>query len=199
MAGDLETATFGEYWPYFTWTNILIVLNAVLGLAAFEWAWHKTRRYRNPIQELDRQFPEIRRFDAPNWVKWKHYPGALTIMIPRMLLVLFILLCLITSLAIFMIGHNRSRPLGGCRKFLCSGALKLFTNLMCVFGWFTYMGYGYLSREDVNNYEEYLGPMEEQNRYQNDSTTAHESIPKRGIGPSSTVICNHIGFMEILN
>ena len=49
MANDLETATFGEYWSLFTWTNILLVLNAVIGLAMFEWDWYSTRRFRNPI------------------------------------------------------------------------------------------------------------------------------------------------------
>ena len=61
------------------------------------------------------------------------------------------------------------------------------------------MGYDRLSMEDVDHYQEYLGPLEEQNRYQADSTPEHESVPKRGIGPSSTIICNHVGFMEILN
>ena len=147
MANDLETATFGEYWPLFTWTNILLVLNAVIGLAMFEWAWYNTRRFRNPIQELDTQFPELRRFDAPKWQKWKHYPGAVTLMIPRILLVICFLTLLIISLNIFMIGHDRSRPVTGCRKFFCSGTLKLITGLMCVVCWFTYMGYDRMTME----------------------------------------------------
>jgi len=61
------------------------------------------------------------------------------------------------------------------------------------------MGYERLSMEDVDHYQEYLGPLEEQNRYQADSTPEHESVPKRGIGPSSTVICNHTSFMEVWN
>ena len=69
--GDLEKSVFGEYWPMMTWTNIILIANSVLGLLVFEWAWYRSRRFRNPIQELDAQFPELRRFDAPKWKKWK--------------------------------------------------------------------------------------------------------------------------------
>ena len=199
MANDLETSTFGAYWPLFTWTNILLVANAILGIVAFEWAWYKTGRFRNPIQELDAQFPEIRRFDAPKWAKWKHYPGAVTLMIPRILICLTLLSILIICLSIFLIGHNRDLPITGFRKFLTSNSLKLITNLMCIVSWFTYMGHERLSMEDVNHYEEYLGPVFEQGNYQHDATPVDDRVPKRGIGPSSTVICNHVGFMEILN
>ena len=116
---DLETATFGAYWPLFTWTNILLGANAILGLVAFEWAWYKTRRFRNPILELDTQFPELRRLDAPKWAKWKHYPGAVTLMIPRLLIFFTIIILLGILLNIFLICHDRSRPITGCRKFLC--------------------------------------------------------------------------------
>ena len=49
---DLETSTFGSFWPELTTMRIFIVLNAIFGLAAFEWAWYKARRFRNPILEL---------------------------------------------------------------------------------------------------------------------------------------------------
>ena len=161
MANNLETSTFGAYWPLFTWTNILLLFNAIFGLLMFEWAWHKTRRFRNPIQELDTQFPELRRFDGPKWAKWKHYPGAVTLMIPRFIICMLLLLLLIILLNIFLIGHSRERPITGCRKFLTSSTISLLTNLMCIVSWFTYMGNDRLSLEDVNNYEEYLGPISE--------------------------------------
>ncbi len=71
MANDLQESEFGSWWPFFTWVNILLVLNAILGLVVFEWAWFKTRRFRKPIAELNAQFPELCRNDAPNWKKWK--------------------------------------------------------------------------------------------------------------------------------
>ena len=53
MAKDLETSYFGEWWPALTWLNFLLVANTVLGILVFEVAWHKTRRFRKPIKELD--------------------------------------------------------------------------------------------------------------------------------------------------
>jgi len=41
---DLEETYFGSYWPYLTWTNMLLLVNAILGLTLFEFAWYKTRR-----------------------------------------------------------------------------------------------------------------------------------------------------------
>ena len=78
----------------------LLALNAILGLVGFEWAWYKTRRFRNPIQALDEQFPELRRFDAPHWAKWRHYPGAVTLMIPRILIAISIIIALAIAIAI---------------------------------------------------------------------------------------------------
>ena len=99
MAETLETSYFGEWWPYLTWLNFLLLANTVLGIYLFEVAWYKTRRFRKPIKELDAQFHDIRRFDAVNWKKWKHYPGAATLLIPRLLfaLVMGIILALMES------------------------------------------------------------------------------------------------------
>ena len=135
--------------------------NAILGLIAFEWAWFKTRRFRNPIQELSNQFPEIRRYDAVHWAKWKHYPGAITLMIPRILISTFSLILLVLCLNIFLIGHNRNKPIVGCRKFLTSNSLKLITSFLCIVGWFTYPSHEEISLEEVNHYIEYLGPVAE--------------------------------------
>ena len=50
---ELEASYFGEYWEYVTWMNVLLTLNAVLGIILFESAWYETRRYRKPILELN--------------------------------------------------------------------------------------------------------------------------------------------------
>ena len=68
-------------------TQQLLALNALVGLAFFEWSWYKFRRYRNPNAALDAIYPAYRRNDAKHWQKWKLYPGALTILIPRVLLI----------------------------------------------------------------------------------------------------------------
>ena len=60
-------ADLASFWPEIFWVNFILTLNAVLGLAFFEWTWQKTGRYRNPIKELDAQFPELARLDAKKW------------------------------------------------------------------------------------------------------------------------------------
>jgi hypothetical protein len=56
------------------------------------------------------------------------------------------------------------------------------------------------SPDEVNNYEEYLGPLSEQTREddQDEESINYEGarIPKRGTGPVSTVVCNHIGYLD---
>ena len=61
------------------------------------------------------------------------------------------------------------------------------------------MSYEHLALEDVNYYEEYLGTREEQERAQSADAPTHPDVPKRGPGRSSAIVCNHVGFLEILN
>ncbi len=199
MANDLQESEFGHWWPLFTWVNILLVINAILGLAIFEWAWFKTRRFRKPIAELNAQFPELCRYDAPNWKKWKQYPGAVTLLIPRFIFSILCVIFIAIFLNLWLIGHNRVDSITGCRRMLCVGTVKLFCNLIGIVGLFTYLGNDRLTLEDVNYYEEYLGPIDQQKKYHQAETQMHEEVPLRGKGRSSTLVCNHIGFMEILN
>lgn len=125
-------ADLASFWPEIFWVNFIITLNAILGLALFEWAWSKTVRYRNPIKELDAQFPELARLDAKKWVKWKHYPGAVTLMIPRILFVILMLLLVLIGINILMIGHDRSLPMTGSRKWMCRAVIKFVTTMISV-------------------------------------------------------------------
>ena len=61
------------------------------------------------------------------------------------------------------------------------------------------MSYEHLTLEDVNYYEEYLGTREEQERAQSADAPTHPDVPKRGPGRSSAIVCNHVGFLEIIN
>ena len=38
MANDLQRAEFGSWYAYLTWMNVLLVLNAICGIAMLEWA-----------------------------------------------------------------------------------------------------------------------------------------------------------------
>ena len=90
----------------FKWTTTytLLVINAVIGLIIFEWAWSKTYRFRNPIKELDDMFPAYKRHDALKWKKWYFYPGALTLLVPRMILLNLLFLTLVMWINLVMIG-----------------------------------------------------------------------------------------------
>jgi len=140
MVTDLEKSTWGPIWPYVTWLNVLLVLNAALGLTAFEWAWRKTRRFRKPIEELDAQFPELARKDAPNWKKWKLYPGAITLLVPRLIWTMLVGVIMVILLNVILICHDSSGPITGCRRFFLRRVMYICTNLISVVGWFTYLG-----------------------------------------------------------
>ena len=68
---------------------------------------------------------------------------------------------------------------------------------------FTHESHEYISPEDVDYYEEWLGTKEEQEAEQQepdgDPELLERRVPKRGPGKCSTVICNHVGYIEILN
>ena len=181
------------------WTLVPLGINALLGLIGFEWAWWKLRRFRKPIAELDQQFPELARKDAPLWKKWKLYPGAVTLLVPRLLLVIIFCLLMALLLWLALICHDRRRPLSGCRRSIVRAIVYGGTWLISLVGWFTSLSYRRMSRDQVNFYEEYLGSQEEQRLAQASETEPDERVPKRGPGPCSTVVCNHIGFMEVLN
>mmetsp|Transcript_25563 Transcript_25563/g.31925 ORF Transcript_25563/g.31925 Transcript_25563/m.31925 type:complete len:124 (-) Transcript_25563:674-1045(-) len=123
----------------------------------------------------------------------------MTFLIPRFLFILSTLTLCSLLLKIWLIGHNKGKPVRGLRRLLCVGTLKVSVKLMGLLGWWTNFSYDRLTLEQVNHYEEYLGPREEQKQYQEKDTARHPDIPKRGKGPSSTMVCNHIGCMEILN
>ena len=72
-------------WTWYSWQVILIILNALLGLIAFEWAWYTTKRHRDPPPGLEELMPAFRRVDAHKWRKWSFYPGALTLIFPRLI------------------------------------------------------------------------------------------------------------------
>ena len=64
----------------------LLLANAIFGILLFEFAWYKMRPVREVNETRDSKYPAFRRYDGPKWNKWRFYPGAMTMMIPRLLL-----------------------------------------------------------------------------------------------------------------
>ena len=152
MATDLEKSTWGPVLSEITWTHLLLITNAIAGLLIFEWSWKKTGRFRNPINELNAQFPELARHDAPNWKKWKLYPGAVTLLVPRIVAMALCSIVMVILLNIILIGHESSLPITGCRKVLLKSVMYVGTNLISIFGFFTYLGHGYMTLDQVDYY-----------------------------------------------
>ena len=135
----------------------LILFNALIGLIAFEYAWANTKTYRNPIEELDEKFPAFRRTDAKKWVKCHFYCGAVTLLVPRLLSIVVNLLLLTLAVKILLIGQKRDSQLSGCRYKCLRFWYKLYVHCINIFGLFTILKYRYLTQDDVDYYQDYVG------------------------------------------
>ena len=140
------------------WFSIFLILNAIIGFVIFEWAWYYSYVVRNHPKELNDIFPNYRRRDALKWRRLNFYPGALTVMVPRFVILMSGACSLVFFINITMIGQDLDRPIGTIRKGILLFWYKLHTHIMCIFGLFTLLSYKYVSNEEVNFYEEYLGP-----------------------------------------
>lgn len=161
---DIEITTEQESWYQQDWITswwfILIVIQAIIGLYMFEKSWKNTLRFRQPpSKELNELFPAFCRKDALKWTKWRLYPGAMFLLVPRFTLLTFFFAMKVFTMSILLLCHKEERPLSGCRKCLVTFSLKFWSRLEGVFGFFTWHSYKYLSDDEVD-YSEYLGTTE---------------------------------------
>ena len=71
------------------WTKILwiyICIQAFIGVAAIEYAWARTRRFREQDPFVDAKWDAFIREDVRKWSRLKLYPGAIFLMPTRLLL-----------------------------------------------------------------------------------------------------------------
>lgn len=68
-----------------------LILNAIIGILAFEWAWGKVKAIRNYDEKRDSRYPAFRRMDVKKWDKLKFYIGAVTVMPFRVIFALVII------------------------------------------------------------------------------------------------------------
>ncbi len=133
------------------------MFNAIIGICLLEGAWKNTIRFRKPpSQELEDLFPAFRRSDALKWQKWKLYPGAMFLLVPRMLSIVVSLLLLTFFLKIMLVCQDLDKPLYGCRKAVINFLYKVTARSLGVFGFFTWHSYVILTEEEVD-YTLYLG------------------------------------------
>ena len=148
-----------------TWHLILLITNAMLGVILFEWAWIKMYVHRNlpnQLPELHEKMAAFRRLDAHKWKKWQFYPGAMTILVPRLIFGAIFGICVVTMVSICLIGHDRSKPIPiGFRKWFLRQVYIFWSTVLSMFTFGTCIKHKYISEEKVNYYEEYLGTREE--------------------------------------
>ena len=170
---------------YFTPVVMYLIMQALFGIIAVEWAWKRTSRIReahySQNSNLDERLRELQRLDAGKWARWKLYPGAILFMIPRGILLVLNAFLLILEFKIFMIGYDIKKqglPIKrGCRQKLINAFGRLHSKIMLfLIGMYSYE----VKRDDVD-YSYYLGPDYKQRM--------SKSVP-------STLVANHISFLD---
>ena len=93
-------------------------VQALIGVIAVEYAWKRTKRFREVDEKRDAQFPHFRRTDVQHWARWKFYPGAMLMMPTRLVLLVVDAMFLTLMITILTIGHDfKKGPIKkGCRK-----------------------------------------------------------------------------------
>lgn len=159
MEAEFSTASDTPKYSFLdSWWFILLVVNALTGIVLLEMAWKNTERFRNPVKELDDLFPAFRRNDAKNWKKWMHYPGAMTIIVPRV--IVFIVGLLSTTIIIWclMLCSDHRKPKSCLRKYLINLVHSLGWRFISFFSLGAWIQHKYIDCD----YSEYLGTSEHQ-------------------------------------
>ena len=114
----------------------------------------------------------------------------MTLFIPRFLLGVVTLMCMLLIMKCFLIGHRKDKPIKkGCRKNVIRLTFNLTARILLTSVFWTWSKYEYVDAD----YSKYLG-CEDDGETGTKSKKADEDKNK----PISTVICNHVGFHEIL-
>jgi hypothetical protein len=105
----------------------ILLFNAVVGILLLEITWHNTRRHRNPpSRELNSKFAAYYRLDAERWAKYKFYPGAMLLLVPRLILAFLVAIpMLFMAVKILLIRHREDEPVLGLKKALLKGCYQL--------------------------------------------------------------------------
>ena len=113
------------------WVTLLII-NALVGLVMFEFAWAATKRYRKLDELRDSRFPAWRRNDVKNWSRLKLYPTALTIMPFRVIsfVVANVIVALINK--VILLGLDLEKPIPVSRRNLTKIVFQIGAWLMSI-------------------------------------------------------------------
>merc|ERR1711957_903296 len=67
-------------------TAYFLYINAILGLIMFELAYARFKRFpemNTRYAHINDKFPAFKRTDTREWARWKFWPGAMTLFLPR--------------------------------------------------------------------------------------------------------------------
>ena len=110
---------------------VYLLSNAIIGVALTERFLHQVRRHRNSDGEREKLFPGLKRSDVKNWTRCNLYPTAMTILFPRFMLAVLLLLLNTLFINIFTLGHDfKKGPIKNkCRKVCIKYFDKFITTL----------------------------------------------------------------------
>lgn len=140
---------------------------------------------KNSLEALHSQFPYIRRTDAKGWSRCQFWPGAMTVLIPRVLIMFICFFMLWLGVSILLIGYDSSGPLVGCRKCLVRTTYKFWMGMIFYLVFFAHSRTVYEQNVD---YSEWLGPEDGK----------PVSASKASMNGVSMVTPNHTGFFEVI-
>ena len=109
---------------------------------------------RDGNEKRDQQYPAFRRQDVHRWRRWKFYPGALTIMPLRLILMVVIGIFAYLSVRIVTVCHNFEKaPLMGCRARVVRGLTGFYARMLLMASCMRYT-----VKKVEFDYTQYLGP-----------------------------------------
>lgn len=155
-------------------------VQAIIGVIAIEFAWARTKRFRQVDERRDAMFPQFRRNDAVHWARWKFYPGAMFLMPTRLILLVLDGIFLTAIVKILSVGHNfKKEPMkSGFRKWM----IAFMYHVCCTF-FLWVCGIFYTSHKNMDaDYSAYLGI----------DYKKEERKPKR----TSTLVSNHTSWLD---
>ena len=96
----------------------IFAIQAFIGIAMVEYSYKMSRRCRKAPIEFLEEFPSFCRLDMKKWARWKFYPGAVTVLVPRVISIFTVVfLCGVLNYILYW-GRPLDRPLTGIRLTL---------------------------------------------------------------------------------
>jgi hypothetical protein len=114
---NIETLENEQIWSWTSWKACMIYANAIIGILLLEKALYNTKRHRQANTEVFKKYlPAFSRTDVHLWNRLWLYPGAMTIMVPRLIIVLsgLLLIAILVKIILLLSCSNSKKPFNSC-------------------------------------------------------------------------------------